>query len=288
MKYNSIQSIKKWSETLKLIALDLDDTTLRSDGTLSPKTKAALITAINQGIEVVVASGRSFSSLPQSIKDIEGIRYAITSNGAAIYHLEDGERIHSITLKAQSVEEILSALQGEDICFEAFVNGVPHSDERFVVDPARYGCTRESSIRYIQSTRISEKNMKEFIHLHIEKLDSIDIRCVDLNEKLRIERLLYERIPDVYITSSLSNILEIVAPSAGKGAGLRFLSKKLNLSSDSIAAFGNADNDIDMLEYAKLGVAVKNATENCLGSANYITDDNDHDGVAKVIYELLK
>src|SRR5699024_5330500 len=112
----------KWSETLKLIALDLDDTTLRSDGTLSPKTKAALITAINQGIEVVVASGRSFSSLPQSIKDIEGIRYAITSNGAAIYHLEDGERIHSITLKAQSVEEILSALQGEDICFEAFVN----------------------------------------------------------------------------------------------------------------------------------------------------------------------
>ena len=168
MKYNSIQSIKKWSETLKLIALDLDDTTLRSDGTLSPKTKAALITAINQGIEVVVASGRSFSSLPQSIKDIEGIRYAITSNGAAIYHLENGERIHSITLKAQSVEEILSALQGEDICFEAFVNGVPHSDERFVVDPARYGCTRESSIRYIQSTRISEKNMKEFIHLHMK------------------------------------------------------------------------------------------------------------------------
>ena len=130
MKYNSIQSIKKWAERLKLIALDLDDTTLRSDGTLSPKTKAALITAINQGIEVVVASGRSFSSLPQSIKDIEGIRYAITSNGAAIYHLENGERIHSITLKAQSVEEILSALQGEDICFEAFVNGVPHSCRR--------------------------------------------------------------------------------------------------------------------------------------------------------------
>ena len=68
-------------ENIRLIALDLDDTTLRSDGSLSSQTKKAIQAAIGAGLEVVVASGRSLHSLPKAVSEIPGIRYAITSNG---------------------------------------------------------------------------------------------------------------------------------------------------------------------------------------------------------------
>ena len=69
---------------IKCIALDLDRTTLASDGHLSRENREALEEAIRAGIHVAVASGRSLDSLPEEIMDIPGIRYAITSNGAAV------------------------------------------------------------------------------------------------------------------------------------------------------------------------------------------------------------
>lgn len=79
---------------IRLIALDLDDTTLCSDGSLADKTREAIEAAISSGVEVVIASGRAFNSLPRAVAEIGGIRYAITSNGAAVTK-NPGRRAHS-------------------------------------------------------------------------------------------------------------------------------------------------------------------------------------------------
>ena len=92
---------------IKCIALDLDGTVLNSEGKLSEKNRAAIETAIANGIHIVIASGRSFWSLPEEIISIPGIEYAITSNGAAVYHVPTETRLRGYTLTRRSVREIL-------------------------------------------------------------------------------------------------------------------------------------------------------------------------------------
>ena len=113
--------IKLMNKKIKLIALDLDDTTLRSDASLAPETAEAIALAQSKNIEVVIASGRAFKSLPKAVLAIDGLRYAISSNGAAIENIADGTRLMSFTLKPQSVQEILDVFAGER--FEAFIDG---------------------------------------------------------------------------------------------------------------------------------------------------------------------
>ena len=79
-----------------LIALDLDGTTLRKDRSIGERTRRALQTAAEKGVHVVIATGRSLLSLPQEALSIKGIEYAITSNGAKIVRLSDGELLYAV------------------------------------------------------------------------------------------------------------------------------------------------------------------------------------------------
>ena len=92
---------------IKCIALDLDSTTLNLESRLSSENRKALEYAISKGVQIVVASGRAFATLPEDILTVPGIEYAITSNGAAVYHLPTGKRLHSYNLTPQSVEKIV-------------------------------------------------------------------------------------------------------------------------------------------------------------------------------------
>ena len=268
---------------IKLIALDLDDTTLRSDATLAEETAEAIKNAIANGIEVVVASGRAFRSLPQSVLSIEGIRYAISSNGAAIEQVSDGSRIMSFMLKDTAVNKILEVFEGER--FEAFISGQPYCDSEYIADPVRFGCS-EAYIDYVKTTRLPVDDMPGFIRQNIDRLDSIDVLCGTVEHK----NSLWEKaklVDDVYITSSSPRLLEISDSRAGKGAALRYLADYLNVKHEHIAAFGNGDNDADMLKFAGLGVAVKNASSACLEAADYICETNNDLGVAKTIMKMI-
>ena len=90
------------NEKIKLLSLDLDGTTLRSDNTLSPKVRSAIETAIKNGIEVVVASGRPFGSMHKDVLKIDGLNYVIASNGAVICN-KNGEIFHTSLLKESDV-----------------------------------------------------------------------------------------------------------------------------------------------------------------------------------------
>ena len=98
---------------IKLIALDLDQTALRTDKSLSGRNRKALLSAIEAGIHVVIASGRSFGSLPSQVLEIPGIEYAVTSNGSAIYRLPEGERVKLVpVLGAGKAMEVLTGRDG--------------------------------------------------------------------------------------------------------------------------------------------------------------------------------
>lgn len=271
---------------IKCIALDLDQTTLDGAGRLSPGNRRALEYAISRGVHIVIASGRAFASLPQDVLSVPGIEYAITSNGAAVYHIPTGKRLHSYALKSRSVQEILRLTAGERVVYEAFVDGRAYADAAYVADPLGHGAAPQS-IPYIQRTRRPESDIAAFIRAHIRHLDSLDLVVPDQETKTHVWGLLKESVPDIYITSSVRQLIEISHRDAGKHSGVRYVAELLDLSPAQIAAFGDGDNDADMLAFVGCGIAVANATPACLAAADHVTVHHDQDGVAHGIYEIL-
>ena len=103
----------------------------------------------------------------------------------------------------------------------------------------------------------------------------------------KVTALLSPALPEVYITSSAPQLVELAHRDAGKHSGVRFLAEQLGLSPACVAAFGDADNDADMLRYAGVGVAVSNASPACLAAADLVTKLHHEDAVAYAIHELL-
>lgn len=271
-------------KNIRLAALDLDDTTLMSDGSLSPETGRAIKAAIDAGIEIVIASGRAFNSLPRAVCEIVGIRYAITSNGAAVALNPSGERIMSLTLHPNEAVRVLELFEGE--LMEAFIDGQAYCDARYIEAPERYGCSPRY-VSYVKTTRQPVEDMSAFMLENAGRLDSIDIMCRSAEHKTILWKRT-ERLERAYVTSSSPRLIEISDKDAGKGAALRRLCRELNVPRECVAAFGNGDNDADMLAFAGVGVAVENAGERCRAAADIICPANDDNGVAKILYRIVE
>lgn len=272
---------------IKCIALDLDQTTLNQDHRLSAENRKALELCICKGIHIVIASGRAFDSLPADVLSIPGIEYAITSNGAAVYYVPDGARLHGYTLTPQSVEHILQLTAAEPITYEVFIDGIAYGAASYVADPIAYG-TPPTSVEYIQRTRRPVPDMLSFIREHIGQLDSLDLVVRHQADKERLSTLLRSAIPNIYVTSSVPQLVEISHKDAGKHSGVRFVAECLGLTPTQIAAFGDGDNDADMLRYVGCGIAVANASPACLAAADFVTPSFDQNGVAHGIHHILK
>jgi len=186
---------------IKCIALDLDGTTLNKKGKLSPGNKAALEYAISQGVEVMIASGRPLVALPKDVCAVKGIRYAVTANGASIWHLPTGECLRKFYLAPESVEEVIRLTEEAGAALEVFVDGVAHADAAYVRDPAAFGAP-EQAVPYVQSTRTAEENIVGYIREHIDELENMDV-IVNDNEKKKELWDKLSKVKDLYVTSSV-------------------------------------------------------------------------------------
>lgn len=272
---------------IRCIALDMDRTTLNDAGRLSEENRRALERAIGKGVHIVIASGRTFTSLPEDVVALPGIEYAITSNGAAVYHIPSGQCLHRYLLTPQSVEQVMELTAGEDVTYEAFVEGQAYADQIYIEDPAAYGADA-LAVEYVQRTRRSEPDITAFLLAHIRELDGMDIVVRNQADKARLWQKLEHAVPDLYVTSSIARLLELAHRDAGKHSGLRFVLDQMGLSRQEAAAFGDGDNDAQMLAYAGVGIAVANASPACLAAADIVTKPNSEDGVAYAIAHFLK
>ena len=272
------------TEAIRCVALDLDGTTLNSQGKLSERTRQAIRAVLERRIHVIVASGRPVSSLPEEVVGIPGIRYAVTSNGAVVRDLETGEILREYKLTPEAAEEILGLTEGMDVAYETFIAGIPYAQASYVADPVRYGAAA-TAVSYVRRTRKPVKDIRGFIRRHKRELDSIDVVIREGKEALW--KKLETQVEDIYVTSSVPQLLEISYKEAGKASGVRFLLDHLKIAREHLAAFGDGDNDSGMLRLAGVGVAVANAVPGCLAAADRITGSNDEDGVAAELERIL-
>ena len=268
------------------VALDLDETTLNRHSQLSPPTRAALEQLMDQGIEVVLASGRGFQTFPKELVSFPGIRYAIASNGTSIVDLTTGNYIYQQCLSPQAVDTILEVTAPFPVQYETFMDGHGYADQRYISAPEHYGASPKTAA-YIQATRNPVKDIRDFIHSHRDHLEAIDLMVFDPQIREQACRALEQSGAPIYITSSTPFLVEISDENSGKESALRYLLDKLGIDPANTVAFGNGDNDAAMLAFCGCGIAVENATETCKAAADWITRHHDADGVVYALRHYL-
>ena len=270
---------------IKLLALDLDGTALKSNNSLSTVVKKAIKRASENGITVVAASGRPYGSMPAYILNMNAFKYFITSNGAGIYD-NKRNRIKSVQLKEKSVLEILELTKDYDLIWDAFLEGETCTDKRYYDNPQKYGCSA-AYVDYVRNSRGYSDDMRGYIYKNRGRLDSIEFVSTDNELRRTLWDKIESNVDSVYVTTSSKHFVEIMDGSATKANALRYICDLLNIPLENVAAAGNADNDIDMIVEAGLGAAVKNASPKCLGAADFIVESNDNDGIVELI-EMIR
>ncbi|MCI9373666.1 MAG: Cof-type HAD-IIB family hydrolase [Lachnospiraceae bacterium] len=273
--------------TVRCVALDMDRTTLNREGRLSENNRKALERVIASGVHIIIASGRAFETLPRDMVELPGVEYAITLNGAAMYHVPTGKCLKRSRLSAKAAEAIIKATEGQPVSYEAFIDGTAYAGNDFLENPEAFGLTPQAAA-YVRTTRHGVDDIVRFLHENKHRLDGMDMIVHDAALQKKVWELAAEATDEVYITSSASNLVEIADWNAGKKAGLVFFTELLGLRREETAAFGDGDNDIEMIRYAGCGIAMGNASEACKKAADYITGHHDEDGLAEGLRDILK
>ncbi len=271
---------------VKLLAFDLDGTSIIDHKYLPNENRDALIRAREKGVILVPSTGRIVSYIPKDVLDIDGIDYAITSNGGAVYELSTMNILHEALLEyntALAVEEILCEYP---LYLEYYLNGVPATKERDVnLAIKKYNIPKRKhdflgkKYTYIDSLKHG-----------LELLDCLPpkINMPYVPENLReeiISRL--KKFDDITITYSDYDNLEVNHKLASKGYALEFLCAKLGIKKENVMAIGDNGNDIAMLEFAGISVAMGNAIDTTKEKAKHVTDICENFGFAKALNKFI-
>lgn len=267
--------------SIKLVAFDLDGTFLNSKKQISPRNLEALKGCGKKGIFPVPATGRTIEGIPEEIKSLPEVRYAITLNGGKLMDMLDGTVLDERELENQTVLELLELVSKYHLMYDLYIQGHGIAEARFLDHLDEYKITPEIQA-LIRRTRTVVPGISEYVREYGKPVEKINLFFADSEEREKLRKLLLQR-GDVIVSSSMSNNLEINGLGATKGEGLARLSAHLGLTLEETMACGDGENDITMIEAAGIGVAMENGEPKLKELADYITAGNDQDGVALAI-----
>lgn len=268
-------------------AFDLDGTLLDGHSQLSPRTKVALDDLHRAGVQVIVCSGRPFSTIPKDILAHPAVRFVATGNGVRIFDKVLGKDVYCCALAQQTLEDIVELVQYYPVGYEFFIQGKAFANRAYLADPALYGADLMSN-RYLTMTRAPFDDVRSFITAHRNTIDSMGISLADMVLKKQLWQRLEHEIEGIYVTSSVPRLLEVADARAGKGPAVAAILERLDLDATGLVAFGDADNDLGMIELAGMGVCMENGEAHLKAAADFIAPRHDQDGVAIVLEKLLK
>lgn len=259
---------------LRLVASDLDGTLLRRDGSVSARTRQALVRVQDLGARVVLVTARAQDTL-RPLALAAGIStLAICCNGAIAYDVERDAVLRAVTMDIDTVCNLIVALRAEvsDVAF-ALRRG-----HEFVCEPG-----------YRQlGGGLDGVTLGEALALAREPAVKLVVRHPSLGADELLLRVRGLDSDGFEATHSGAPFVEISAAGVSKGSGLADLCADLGLASSDVIAFGDAPNDIPMLRWAGRGVAMANAHPSVLAVAEEVAPSNEDDGVAVTLERLFK
>ena len=264
-----------------MIGLDLDGTLLTDRKEITPRTRRVISRAIEEGVVVLVATGRPWMGVPEELREFPGMRYALTSNGARILDVQEGVVLEEHLLPPDSAKKAMRICGKYDTLQEIYFDGQGYAPAEKMAKVERYH-KNPNMWEYMRKTRIPVDDISEFLERENRGLDKVQALFADMDERKRAWRDL-ESVADIGLVGSLRYNIEINAAGVNKGTGLVRLGELLGIRREEIMACGDGDNDTVMLREVGFGVAMANAEEQVKEAADYITLSNEEDGVAEAI-----
>ena len=261
--------------TPRLVATDLDGTIVRSDGTISDRTREAIARVEQAGVPFVMVTGRPPRWMAP-IADATGHRgVAVCANGALVYDLHTERVVRSWMLDPSDALEVVEALRRE-------LPGIAFAVEKGPTDGSPGGFARESA--YVPRWDSAELEVQELEDM----LAGGAVKLLARHEEMGSDALLAAARSQVGALveathSSGDGLLEISAAGVSKASGLAHLAEERGVEAADVIAFGDMPNDLPMLAWAGRGIAVANAHPEVLAAAGEVTASNDDDGVAQVL-----
>lgn len=278
----------------KAIFLDMDGTLLNSNKDISERTKQILLKIKKKGIEIVLASGRCNKSMEYiaknriNIKD-DLIRYIISTDGTMIKDLKENKIIYQNSLSEDIVQALILNSQKFDTAFYLITENNMYSDKRRNKSQEKYDELYINKEFYKIENNIEKIDFKDF-NFNNEKVNRILFFSKDFEALNNINKKLQEKT-DIKTSFKKDNkdnyYLLLVSNEYSKAMGVIKLCKHLDIDIKNTIAFGDGDNDIEMLETVANGIGMKNA--NCDLKTDKITEfTNDEDGVARYLERMIQ
>ncbi len=266
---------------VKLLALDMDGTLLNRARKITPRIKTALDEAIKLGVIIVPATGRSHKTAFKPL-DMFGHDFpVISSNGALVRDQKNTYfEAHISTDTVSHGLEIAQDVGVSYFIYEAnMIYASPRNLHTGVID--RW---HEVSLDCFTLAESDAHLMQIAKGTNIIKLLVVE----DDPEKFAVvKRRFRDEIPELYSVNSEKANLDITPVGVHKGSSLVALAKKLNIDISEVMAVGDGENDLEMIELAGIGVAMGNAIDMVKSVANFVTLDNEHDGVAIAVEKFI-
>ncbi len=264
----------------RLLALDLDGTLLNEEFSISPRNRAAIRSAVQHGIYVTLATGRMFRSTLPYARTLGIDLPLLTYHGALIKKSLGGEVLRHRSIPFELARELLERGEAQGFHVNLYLDDYLYVREENE-HSAYYQSIAAIPLREVGSlSAFLKKQGVEPTKLTI--IDMQPARLDDLQEKLR-----RDFSPELSLLQSRPHFLEVTHREATKGQALQFLSARQQIPRAAVAAVGDSYNDVDMLQFAGLGVAVANAPEEVKKAADRVARANTEDGVAEFIEEYL-
>lgn len=268
---------------IKLIAIDMDGTLLNSKKELLDETKQYFKNFHNKNTEtlLVLCTGRPETGIRPYLKDLgylEENHYIISQNGANIYESQTGNRVMDAFLDSAAIQKWIEL--GKKHGISVMGAGVDYYYS-FDEDPTEW---MEFDVKLV-SGKLKRIPTKESLNTDFYKI----LLMGDEEQLNEFETFIPQEWRDeFYVVRSQKYLVEVLTKGVNKAFGLEELAQKLNIEPSEIAAIGDAANDIEMLEYAGLAIAMGNASEEVKSIADIVTDTNENNGVIKAIDNLIQ
>lgn len=260
----------------KLVALDIDGTLINNEGVVTPKTLAAIKKCIRQNVLVTISTGRPIQGVKQFIAKLGLSAPIITYNGAMIVDSNSDEILFHKSLKTEDAMKVLELSKATDANIIVWCNNqlyVRRMDER----SKHYEEIAKTKASLIESEhQLAESGITKI--LWYDTVENTNEHMISLQGKVT---------EDVNFCTSRPNFLEFFNGEVSKAEAMAFIGSHYDIKQEEMMAIGDGLNDLSMIEYAGLGVAMGNAHEGVKAIADYITSSNEEDGIARVLEKYI-
>ncbi len=270
------------SSDIKVVALDLDGTLTNSEKKVTPATRAIIDKAREQGVKIVLASGRphiGIKGVADELDIFDKGGYILSYNGGQILDCKSGKILLRKKIDPACFKEICEI-------GKKFPNVYPvtYDEVGIIGETTDYKYVKQEEFNCSIPSRKVDNLYEEVKHMDIVKF-----MVVGEHEDLEpVREYLQEKFPyELSIYYSELYFLEIMAPNIAKDKSLAFLLSEFGMSKENLMACGDGLNDLPMLEYAGLSVAMANACHEAKKAADFITKSNNEDGVGYAIEKFV-